>query len=127
MAITALLASFVEAAGEFAYVRVGSMRPAGLDRKVAAANPDRALRIGRPQVRDLAFADHPGERVGVVAGDLCGLREAQELVAVVSEGSLDLHGRPLERAGLGLIAESLSEFLGLGEDRSYCFMNGTGP
>src|SRR5690348_7704681 len=62
VAITALLASFVEAAGEFAYVRVGSMRPAGLDRKVAAANPDRALRIGRPQVRDLAFADHPGER-----------------------------------------------------------------
>ena len=37
---------------------------------------------------------------------------------------LDLACRPLERAGPGLIAEGLTEFLGLGEDLSDCLVYG---
>ena len=44
--------------------------------------------------------------------------QPEQLVALVPERVLDLTGRPLERAGPGLIAEGLSEFLGLGEDLS---------
>ena len=47
----------------------------------------------------------------------------QQLVALVSKRLLDLASRPLERAGLGLIAEGLSEFLGLGEDLSDCLVD----
>src|SRR5437773_10939375 len=93
VAITALLAS-CEAAGEFAYVRVGSMGLAGLDRKVTTADPDHALGVGRPVVGDLAVSDHPRERIGVVPGQLGGLGQGEELFALVSEGSLDLQGRP---------------------------------
>src|SRR6266566_9213686 len=95
VAITALLAS-CEAAGEFAYVRVGSMGSAGLDRKVGPADADHSLGIGGPQVGDLAVSDHPRERIGVVPGQLGGLGKAEELVALVSEGSFDLESRPLE-------------------------------
>src|SRR5947208_5020726 len=118
VAITALLASSCEAAGEFAYVRIGSMRPAGLDRKVAPPNTDHALGVREPEVVDLAVPNHAGEGVGVVSRDLGGLGQGQQLVALVSQRLLDLAGRPLERAGLGLSAEGLSEFLGLGEDLS---------
>src|SRR6266566_5063823 len=95
VAITALLASR-EAAGEFAYVRVVSMRPAGFDRKVGPADADHPLGLGGPQVGDLAVSDHAGQRIGVVAGQLGGLRQGEELVALVSEGSFDLQSRPLE-------------------------------
>src|SRR6266480_232489 len=124
VAITALLASFEEAAGEFAYVRIGSMRPPRLDRKIAPADTDHALGVGEPEVVDLAVPDHAGEGVGVVSGDLGGLGQGQQLVALVSKRLLDLASRPLERAGLGLIAEGLSEFLGLGEDLSDCLVYG---
>src|SRR5438034_345399 len=116
--MTALLASFEEAAGEFAYVRRGSMGPAGLDRKVAPPDPDRAFVVGGPEVGELALPDHAGEGIGVVAGDLGGLGQRQQFVAVVPERLLDLGGCPLEGAGPGLIAEGLSEFLGLGDDLS---------
>src|SRR6266550_3740459 len=122
VAITALLASFEEAAGEFAYVRIRSMRPAGLDRKVAPADADHALGFRWPEVGDLAFPDHPSQRIGMVAGQLCGIGESEELIALVPERLLDLTGRPLERAGPGLIAEGLSEFLGLGEDLGDCLV-----
>jgi hypothetical protein len=46
VAITALLASFSEAAGEFAYVREGSMLAAGLDRKIGLTDANDALRAG---------------------------------------------------------------------------------
>src|SRR2546426_12831588 len=95
VAITALLAS-CEAAGEFAYVRVGSMVPAGLDRKVAAPDADHAFGVWGPEVGDLAVPDHPRKGIGVVAGDLCGLGQGEELVALVSECSFDLQSRPLE-------------------------------
>src|SRR5437879_8187046 len=124
VAITALLASSCEAAGEFAYVRIGSMRPPRLDRKVAPADTDHALGVGEPEVVDLAVPDHAGEGVGVVSGDLGGLGQGQQLVALVSKRLLDLTGRPLERAGPGLIAEGLTEFLGLGEDLSDCLVYG---
>src|SRR3989442_2521982 len=120
VAITALLASFEEAAGEFAYVRVGSMGPAGLDRKIAPADTNHALGVGEPEVVDLAVPDHAGEGVGVVSGDLGGLGQGQQLVALVSKRLLDLTGRPLERAGPGLIAEGLTEFLGLCDDFIDC-------
>src|SRR5574341_1410764 len=126
VAITALLASFDEAAGEFAYVRAGSMRPAGLDRKVAAADADRALGVGRPEVGDVAVPDHSSEGIGVVSGELGGLRQRQELVALVPERLFDLESGPLERAGQGLVAESLSEFLGLGADFGNGFLHSTG-
>src|SRR5207247_2138503 len=113
------LASFKEAAGEFAYVRIGSMGPAGLDRKIAPPDTDHALGVGEPEVVDLAVPDHAGEGVGVVAGDLGGLGQGQQLVALVPQRLLDPAGRPLERAGLGLTAESLTEFLGLGKDLGY--------
>src|SRR6266480_6549086 len=122
VAITALLASFEEAAGEFAYVRIGSMRPPRLDRKIAPADTDHALGVGEPEVVDLAVPDHAGEGVGVVSGDLGGLGQGQQLVALVSKRLLDLARRPLERAGLGLTAEGLTEFLGLGEDFGDCLM-----
>src|SRR2546430_1332222 len=77
VAITALLASSCEAAGEFTYVRIGSMRPAGLDRKVAPPNSDHALGVREPEVVDLAVPDHAGEGIGVVAGDLGGLGQGQ--------------------------------------------------
>src|SRR2546430_4018630 len=124
VAIRPSLASFEEAAGEFAYVRIGSMRPAGLDRKIAPADTDHALGVGEPEVVDLAVPDHAGEGVGVVSGDLGGLGQGQQLVALVSKRLLDFAGRPLERAGPGLIAEGLSEFLGLGEDLSDCLVYG---
>ncbi len=60
----------------------------------------------------------------MVSGDLGGLGQGQQLVALVSKGLLDLACRPLERAGLGLTAEGLSEFLGLGEDLSDCLVYG---
>src|SRR5216117_1009440 len=85
VAITALLASFEEAAGEFAYVRIGSMRPPRLYRKVAPPDADDALGFRWPEVGDLAFSDHAGEGVGVVAGDVGGLRERQEIIALVAE------------------------------------------
>src|SRR3989442_2912001 len=122
VAITALLASSCEAAGEFAYVRVGIMGPAGLDRKIAPADTDHALGVGEPEVVDLAVPDHAGEGVGVVSGDLGGLGQGQQLVALVSKRVLNLARRPLERAGLGLTAEGLTEFLGLGEDLSDCLV-----
>src|SRR5256714_8245932 len=112
VAITALLASFEEAAGEFAYVRVGSMGPAGLDRKIAPADTDHALGVGEPEVVDLAVPDHAGEGVGVVSGDLGGLGQGQQLVALVSKRLLDLTGRPLEPAGPRRLSEGLPEFLG---------------
>src|SRR5712691_1770239 len=118
VAIRPSLASFQEAAGEFAYVRIGSMRPPRLDRKVAPADADHALGLRGPEVGDLAVPDHAGEGIGVVSGQLCGIGQPEQLVALVPEGVLDLTGRPLERAGPGLIAEGLSEFLGLGEDLS---------
>src|SRR2546430_392401 len=124
VAIRPSLASFEEAAGEFAYVRIGSMGPAGLDRKIAPADTDHALGVGEPEVVDLAVPDHAGEGVGVVSGDLGGLGQGQKLVALVPQRLLDLAGRPLERAGLGLSAEGLSEFLGLGEDLSDCLVYG---
>src|SRR2546425_10970019 len=124
VAIRPSLASFEEAAGEFAYVRIGSMRPPRLDRKVAPADADHAFGLRRPEVGDLAFPDHAGEGIGVVSGDLGGLGQGQQLVALVSKRLLDLAGRPLERAGLGLTAEGLSEFLGLGEDFGDCLLNG---
>jgi hypothetical protein len=96
VAITALLASFDEAAGEFAYVRVGSMGPAGLDRKVAPADADHAFGMGGPEIRYLAVPDHSGERIGVITALLGGLGQGEELFALVSEGSLDLQSRPLE-------------------------------
>jgi len=77
------------------------MRLAGLDRKVAPADADHALGIGGPEIGDLAIPDHPGEGIGVVAGQLGGMGQGEELFAPVSEGSLDLQGRPLERAGWG--------------------------
>src|SRR5437879_5941061 len=123
VAITALLASSCEAAGEFAYVRIGSTRPAGLDRKVAPADADHALGFRWSEVGDLAFPDHAGEGIGVVAGHLCGIGESEQLVALVLERLLDLAGRPLERAGPGLIAEGLSEFLGLGDDLSNALLD----
>src|SRR6267378_88825 len=89
VAITALLASFGEAAGEFAYVRGGSMRPAGLDRKVGPPDANHALGVGGPEVRDLAFPDHAGDGVGVVAGELGGLEEGQQLVALVPKRLFD--------------------------------------
>src|SRR6266850_2404020 len=89
VAITALLAS-CEAAGEFAYVRVGSMRPAGLDRKVAPPDADHAFGVGGSTIGDLAVSDHPSERVRVVAGQLGGLGQSEELFALVAEGALDL-------------------------------------
>src|SRR5438876_1797452 len=98
VAIRPSLASFEEAAGEFAYVRVGSMGPAGLDRKIAPADTDHALGVGEPEVVDLAVPDHAGEGVGVVSGDLGGLGQGQQLVALVSKRLLDLTGRPLEQA-----------------------------
>src|SRR5713226_3893387 len=104
VAITALLASSCEAAGEFAYVRVGSMGPAGRDRKVAPPDADHAFGVGGAEVGDLAVPDHAGEGIGVVAGDLGGLRQGQELVALVPERLLDPGGCPLEGAGLGLSA-----------------------
>src|SRR2546430_2802955 len=124
VAIRPSLASFEEAAGEFAYVRIGSMGPAGLDRKIARADTDHALGVGEPEVVDLAVPDHAGEGVGVVSGDLGGLGQGQQLVALVPERLLDLTCRPLERAGPGLIAEGLTEFLGLGEDLSDCLVYG---
>src|SRR5438046_94745 len=122
VAIRPSLASFEEAAGEFAYVRVGSMGPAGLDRKIAPADTDDALGVGQPEVVDLAVPDHAGEGVGVVSGDLGGLGQGQQLVALVSKRLLDLPCRPLERAGPGLIAEGLTEFLGLREDFGDCLV-----
>src|SRR2546426_1410583 len=95
VAITALLAS-CEAAGEFAYVRVGSMAPAGLDRKVAAPDTDHALGVGGPEVGDQAVSDHPRQRIWVVAGQFGGLGQGEELFALVSEGLIDLQSRPLE-------------------------------
>jgi len=82
------------------------------------ADADHAFGLRGPQVGKLAFPDHAREGIGVVAGDLGALRQPQQLVAFVPERLLDLTGRPLERAGPGLIAESLSESLGLGEDLS---------
>src|SRR5436309_3062636 len=96
VAIRPSLASFEEAAGEFAYVRIGSMRPAGLDRKVAPADADHAFRLRGPEVRDWAFADHAGEGIRVVAGDLGRLGQGQQLVVLVPERLLDLRGGPLE-------------------------------
>src|SRR5438132_655707 len=90
VAITALLASFEEAAGEFAYVRIGSMWPPRLDRKVAPADADHALGVRRPEVGDLTVADHAGEGVGVVAGDLGGLGKRHEIVAFVPQRLLHL-------------------------------------
>ena len=58
----------------------------------------------------------------MVAGQLCGIGESEELVALVPERLLDLTRRPLERAGPGLIAEGLTEFLGLGEDFGDCLV-----
>src|SRR5438105_7615050 len=123
VAITALLASFEEAAGEFAYVRIRSMRPARLDRKVTPPDTDHAPGVGEPEGVDLGVPDHAGEGGGGVSGDLGGLGQGQQLVALVSERLLDLAGRPLERAGPGLVAEGLTEFLGLGEDLSDCLVN----
>src|SRR6266576_3025294 len=94
------------------------MRPPRLYRKVAPPDADYALGFRWPEVGDLAVPDHAGEGVGVVSGDLGGLGQGQQLVALVSKRLLDFAGRPLERAGLGLIAEGLTEFLGLGEDLS---------
>src|SRR6266516_3725251 len=122
VAITALLASFEEAAGEFAYVRIGSMRPPGLYRKVATPDADHALGFRGSEVGDLTFPDHASEGIGMVAGDLGGLGQGQQLVALVSKRLLDLTRRPLQRAGLGLTAEGLTEFLGLGEDLSDCLV-----
>src|SRR5207302_3270270 len=68
--------------------------------------------------------DHARQGLGVVSGDLGGLRQGKQLVALVPQRLLDLTGRPLERAGPGLIAEGLSEFLGLGEDLSDCLVYG---
>src|SRR6266581_7276769 len=124
VAITALLASFEEAAGEFAYVRIGSMRPPRLDRKVAPPDADHALGFRWSGVGDLAFPDHSCEGIGVVAGEFGGIGESEQLVALVPERLLDLTRRPLERAGPGLIAEGLSEFLGLGEDFGDCLVYG---
>jgi hypothetical protein len=72
------------------------MGPAGLDRKVAPPDADHAFGVGGPKVRDLAVPDHPRQRIGVVAGQLGGLGQSEELFALVSEGSLDLESRPLE-------------------------------
>src|SRR5256885_10102849 len=100
------------------------MRPPRLYRKVAPPNTDHALGVGEPEVVDLAVPDHAGEGVGVVSGDLGGLGQGQQLVALVSKRLLDLTRRPLERAGPGLIAEGLTEFLGFGEDLSDCLVYG---
>src|SRR2546425_2446675 len=102
VAIRPSLASFEEAAGEFAYVRIGSMRPPRLDRKVAPTDADHALGLRGPEVWDLAFPDHAGEGIGVVAGQLCGSGQPEQLVALVPERLLDLASCPLERAGAGL-------------------------
>src|SRR5256885_16991458 len=99
------------------------MRPPRLYRKVAPPNTDHALGVGEPEVVDLPVPDHAGEGVGVVSGDLGGLGQGQQLVALVSKRLLDLTRRPLERAGPGLIAEGLTEFLSLGEDLSDCLVN----
>jgi len=99
--------------------------PTGLDRKVATADANRTLGVGRPKVGDQALTNHAGEGGWVVARELGGLRQGEELVALVSEGSFDLERRPLERAGPWLIAEGLSEFLGLGEDVGDRLVNGT--
>src|SRR2546430_12005846 len=95
VAITALLASSCEAAGEFAYVRIGRMRPPRLDRKIAPADTDHALGVGEPEVVDLAFPNHAGEGIGGVAGDPRGLGQGQQLVALVSKRLLGLASRPL--------------------------------
>src|SRR5437667_9765854 len=73
VAIRPSLASFEEAAGECAYVRIGSMGPAGLDRRIAPADTDHALGVREPEVADLAGPDHPGEGVAVRSGGLAGL------------------------------------------------------
>src|SRR6266516_2988220 len=100
------------------------MRPPRLYRKVAPPDTDHALGVGESEVVDLAVPDHAGEGVGVVPGDLGGLGQGQQLVALVPQRLLDLAGRPLERAGPGLIGEGLTEFLGLGEDLSDCLVYG---
>src|SRR2546423_11183616 len=109
-------ASNAEAAGEFAYVRVGSMGPAGLDRKVAAADADHALGVRRPAIGDLAVSYHPRQRIGVVPGELGGLGQGQELVGLVAERLPDPGGRPLQGAGLGLGAKGLTELPGFRAD-----------
>jgi len=65
---------------------------------------------------DLAVPDHAGEGVGVVSGDLGGLGQGQQLVALVPEGLLDPGARPLEGGGRALSAEGLAPLLGLGAD-----------
>ena len=72
------------------------MEPAGLDRKVAPPDADHAFGVGWPEVGDQALTDHPRQRIRVVAGQLGGLGQGEELFALVSEGSLDLESRPLE-------------------------------
>src|SRR6266566_10064926 len=121
----ALLASFEEAAGEFAYVRGGSMLLAGLDRKVAPADADHALGTAGPEVGDLAVPDHPGEGVGVITGDLGRFREGQDLVGFSAERLLDLPDSPFQRASAGLVAKDLPELLGLGAERCDTLLNGT--
>src|SRR2546422_4800477 len=125
VAITALLASR-EAAGEFAYVRDGSMGSAGLDRKVGPADADHAFGVGGPQVGDLAVSDHPRKRIGVVPGQLGGLCQSEELLALISKGAFDLQSGPLERAGPALGAEGLTELLGLGADFGDSLLNRAG-
>src|SRR5437016_901591 len=121
----ALLASFEEAAGEFAYVRRGSMRLARLDRKVAPPDADHALRARGPEIGDLAVPDHPGEGVGVVTRDLGRFREDQDLVGFSAERLLDLPDSPFQRASAGLVAKDLPELLGLGAELGDALLNGT--
>src|SRR5439155_13921923 len=109
VAIRPSLASNAEAAGEFAYVRGGSMRLARLDRKVAPADADHALGAWWSEVRDLAVPDHAGEGVRMVARDLSGLGKRQEVLIVVAQCLLDLAGSPLKRASAALVAKDLAE------------------
>src|SRR6266516_6073623 len=120
----ALLASFEEAAGEFAYVRRGSMRLARLDRKVAPPDADHALRAPGPEIGDLAVPDHPGEGVRMVTGDLGRFREGQQFVVFIAERLLNLLGSPLQRASAGLVAKNLPELRGFGAELRDRLLNG---
>src|SRR2546427_352393 len=124
VAIRPSLASNAEAAGEYAYVRRGSMRLARLDRKVAPPDADHALRAPGPEIGDLAVTDHPGEGVGVVTGDVGRLREGQQLVVFIAERLLDLLDGPFQRASAALVAKDLAELLGFGAERCDTLPNG---